>query len=74
MTYAAYYNDDAGLKITRVQISSHSTLEEAIAATKNHAELHVRYEGIIDEETEDGAYDMVANLGGSLRVYGAEPN
>jgi hypothetical protein len=74
MTYAAYYLDDAGLKVTRVEISSHNSLDEAIAATKNHAEKHVRYNGIVDEEVENGAYDMAANLSGSIRIYGAEPN
>ena len=74
MTYVAYYFDDAAEKNTRVEISNHGTLGEAIDATKDHAEKHVRYSGIIDEETEDGAYDMVANLGGLIRVYGAEPN
>lgn len=74
MTHIAYYLDDAAEKITRVKISKHTSLEEAIAATKSHAEMHVRYNGIIDEDFEDGAYDMAANLGGSIRIYGAEPN
>lgn len=75
---SAYYLDESACGIKRVHLSNHRFMWQAIDAIKAHAARHKYYRGILDEELDSDAYgeygyDMAAQLGSSIRIYGAEP-